>query len=152
VELPAHHQGGATFAGRDVFAPAAAELALGADLGGLGPSIDPASLAGTPVPEPHPGPDGSLGAEVLWVDRFGNAQLNVRPPDVAHLGGLVNLHAGRYTGPARLVAAYAQLDPDELGLVTDSYGLLAVSCPGAPAAARLGLQAGDEVSIGRAGG
>ncbi len=152
VELPAHHEGGATFAGRDVFAPAAAELALGADLDRLGPAIDRDSLAGMPVPEPHAGPDGSLRTEVLWVDRFGNAQLNVRPADLDHPSGLVDLRGGRYTGPARLVAAYGQLGPDELGLVTDSYGLLAVSCRGASAAARVGLQPGDEVWIGRPGG
>ncbi len=152
VALPTHHQGGATFAGRDVFAPAAAELALGVDLHDLGPPVDQDSLAGTPVPEPHAGPDGSLRAEVLWVDRFGNVELNVRPADVDHLSGLVDLHAGPYAGPARLVAAYGELGRDELGLVTDSYGLLAVSCCGAPAAARVGLKPGDEVRIGPAGG
>jgi S-adenosylmethionine hydrolase len=155
VELPVHQQGGATFAGRDVFAPAAAELALGAGLGGLGPPVDPHTLIGligTPVPEPHAGPDGSLQAEVLWVDRFGNAQLNARPADADHLGRLVHLRAGSHTGPARRVAAYGELGAGEVGLVTDSYGLLAVSCAGAPAAARLGLQAGDGVWIGPARG
>lgn len=151
VELPAHHEGGATFAGRDVFAPAAAELALGAALSRLGPPIDPGGLAGSPVPRPHAGPDGSLRVVVLWVDRFGNAQLNARPADADHLGPLVDLHAGAHTWPARRVAAYDDLDASEVGLVTDSYGLLAASCRRAPAAARLGLRPGDEVRIGPAG-
>jgi S-adenosylmethionine hydrolase len=152
VELPPHHEGGGTFAGRDVFAPAAAEVALGAQLGDLGEPVDPDSLAGWPVPAPNAGPDGWLRAEVLWVDRFGNAQLNVRPGDVNHLGPVVDLRAGTHAGPARLVAAYGQLRPEEVGLVTDSYGLLSVSCPGAPAASRAGLRPGDEVRIGSAGG
>ncbi len=145
VELPPRHERGATFAGRDVFAPAAAELAQGAALSRLGQPIDPDSLAATPVPEPHTGPDGSVRAEVLWIDRFGNAELNVRPADAGHLGGIVDLHAGSQTWPARRVAAYGDLDASEVGLVTDSYGLLAVSCRGTPAAARTGLGPGDEV-------
>jgi S-adenosylmethionine hydrolase len=151
VELPSRHTGGATFAGRDVFAPAAAELALGAELSRLGSPIDPGRLVGSPVPEPTGGPDGSLRAEVLWVDRFGNAQLNARPADADHLGPIVDLQAGSHAGPARRVVAYGELDAGEVGLVTDSYGLLAVSCRAASAAARLGLRLGDRIMIGRAG-
>jgi S-adenosylmethionine hydrolase len=152
VELPARHEGGATFAGRDVFAPAAADLAQGADLSRLGPLIDPDNLAGTPIPEPQNGPDGSLRAAVLWVDHFGNAQLNVRPMDARHLGGQVDLRVGSQSWPARLVGAYGELDASEVGLVTDSYGLLAVSCRGAPAAARVGLKPGDDIWLHPAGG
>jgi S-adenosyl-L-methionine hydrolase (adenosine-forming) len=152
VALPPCQKGGATFAGRDVFAPAAAELAQGADIANLGPPIDPGSLLGTPVPEPQTGPDGSLQAEVLWVDRFGNAQLNVRPADADHLGRLVELHVGSRARPARRVASFGDLEPDEMGLVTDSYGLLAVTYRGASAAARAGLEARQEVRIGPARG
>jgi S-adenosylmethionine hydrolase len=151
VELPPRHTGGATFAGRDVFAPAAAELALGAEFSRLGPAIDPGTLEGRPVPEPTGGQDGSLYAEVLWVDRFGNAQLNARPADVDHLGRIVDLQAGSFAGPARRVAAYGELDAGEVGLVTDSYGLLSVSSRAASAAARLGLRPGDRIMIGPAG-
>jgi S-adenosyl-L-methionine hydrolase (adenosine-forming) len=152
VALPPRQQGGATFAGRDVFAPAAAELARGADIGGLGLPIDPGSLLGTPVPEAQTGPDGSLRAEVLWVDRFGNAQLNVRPAQADHLGRRVELHVGSQVWPARRVAAFGELEAHEVGLVTDSYGLLAVTCQGTSAAARTGLDAGQDVSIGPARG
>jgi S-adenosylmethionine hydrolase len=141
---------GATFAGRDLFAPAAAQLAAGADLRRLGSLIDPAGLAGepAPAPAPAPGPDGGLQAQVLWVDHFGNAQLNVGPADAEHLGALVTLTVPGHSSPARRVAAYADLDPAELGLVNDSYGLLAITCRDASAASRLGLQAGDPVWLG----
>jgi S-adenosyl-L-methionine hydrolase (adenosine-forming) len=139
---------GATFAGRDLFAPAAARLAAGADLGRLGSLIDPAGLAGEPVPPPEPGPGGGLQAQVLWVDHFGNAQLNAGPADADHLGALITLTAPRHSGPARRVAAYADLDPAELGLVNDSYGLLAIAYRDASAASRLGLRAGDPVWLG----
>jgi S-adenosylmethionine hydrolase len=139
---------GATFAGRDLFAPAAARLAAGAHLGRLGDPIDPASLAGDPIPVPQPTPDGGLEGQVLWIDHFGNAELNLGPADADHLGPVVTLTAGPYQGPARRVHAYAELDPSEVGLVIDSYGLLSISCAGASAAVHLGgLQAGDPVEL-----
>jgi S-adenosylmethionine hydrolase len=105
-----------------------------------------------PVPAPQPGPDGWLRAEVLWVDRFGNAQLNVRPAEADQLGRLLDLRVRSRTWPARRVAAYGELGEGQVGLVTDSYGLLAVSCRGVPAAVRVGLTSGDEVWIGHAEG
>jgi S-adenosylmethionine hydrolase len=140
---------GATFAGRDLFAPAAARLAAGARLHSIGQPIDPASLAGEPIPGPQPNADGRLRCEVLWIDRFGNAQLNARPSDLdpvaAAFGPVVTLTAGHHRGPARRASTYAELGPGEVGLVTDSYGLLSVSCRGASAAVRLGLDTNSPV-------
>jgi S-adenosylmethionine hydrolase len=138
---------GATFAGRDLFAPAAACLAAGAKVASLGSAIDPASLASEPIAAPEPTPDGGLHCQVLWVDRFGNAQLNAGPADADYLGPFVSVRV-RATSrpvPARRVAAYAELDPAEVGLVNDSYGLLALACRDASAASRLELQTGDPV-------
>src|SRR5690606_23664863 len=70
LQLPAP---GATFAGRDIFAPAAAHLCNGVALDELGPAIDPLHLLPGLIPIPRDADDG-LAAEVLWVDRFGNCQ------------------------------------------------------------------------------
>ncbi|MFD1081351.1 SAM hydrolase/SAM-dependent halogenase family protein [Micromonospora andamanensis] len=67
----------ATFHGRDVFAPVAARLALGAPLAEAGPAVDPASLVRLPEPLVRRLPDGFV-AEVLTVDGFGNVQLAAR--------------------------------------------------------------------------
>src|SRR5579872_2840663 len=57
---------GPTFAGRDVFAPAAGHLAAGVPLTALGPEIDPHGLR--PGLIPLSGTDGdAIVAEVLWV-------------------------------------------------------------------------------------
>src|SRR5262249_52955207 len=64
----------ATFHGRDVFAPAAAHLAEGADLGSLGAAVDPATLVRLEAPRPSV-TLGSVTAVALAVDRFGNVQL-----------------------------------------------------------------------------
>jgi S-adenosylmethionine hydrolase len=146
VELEQTQTGrGATFAGRDLFAPAAARLAVGADLHELGAAIDPQTLRGEPVPVPERRPDGSLRAEVLWIDRFGNVQLNLNPRDAGPLGPVLDVRTDAHTRPARLVEAYADLQVDELGLVHDSYDLLSISLYAASAAALTGVRPGDPV-------
>ena len=77
---------GATFEGRDRFAPAAALLASGeARLDDLGPDIDPGTL--TPLLLPLPEREGgAVRGEAWWVDTFGNVQTNVSPEDLADIG------------------------------------------------------------------
>ncbi len=78
---------GATFAGRDVFAPAAAVLAAGLHgIDELGPPIEPAAVTPLVLPLAEPDGEGGLLGEVLWVDRFGNAATNVTPDDLEALG------------------------------------------------------------------
>ena len=70
-----------TFDGRDVFAPVAAHLACGVDLAELGELIDPNGLLPAVVATAAIETDG-LHAEVWWIDRFGNVQLNAGPEDL----------------------------------------------------------------------
>src|SRR5207302_5834762 len=65
-----------TFHGRDLFSPAAAHLALGVDPAELGPPIDPGALAHIDLPQPDVGAN-RIRATILYVDRFGNVQLNL---------------------------------------------------------------------------
>ena len=44
-------------------------------------------------------------------------------------------------------ATFAELGANQVGLIVDSYGLLAVSVPRGSAADTLGLVAGDELSL-----
>lgn len=137
--------GGATFAGRDVFAPAAGRAAAGVPVAELGRAIAPASLAGEAVPEATP-TSGGIRASVLWVDHFGNAQLNVTPATAGP--GPFRVRAGE--GPAivmRSVRSYEGIAPDELALVVDSYGHLSICCDRRSAADRLGLRPGDAVLL-----
>ncbi len=60
-----------TFHGRDLFAPAAAQIALGKDLREFGPALP--SLARIPLPFFEGGPRDGWEGEVLYIDRFGNA-------------------------------------------------------------------------------
>ncbi len=137
---------GATFAGRDIFAPAAAQLCRGVDLAELGDLIDPGVLQPGVLPLSR-SEDGSVFAQVLWVDRFGNVQLNVDPDELTGLGDRVRLRFGDTTRSARRGEIYADLGPGDVGLLTDSYGLIAIAVNGHSAADTLGLAEGDEITI-----
>ena len=75
VSLPVPPSAAPTFHGRDVFAPAAAQLAAGAPLHSLGDAWHGAVRQRTP--EPRRRPDGAVEGEVLTIDRFGNAVTNL---------------------------------------------------------------------------
>jgi hypothetical protein len=142
---------GATFAGRDIFAPAAAHLCNGVDLYELGDPIDAELLMPGVIPLPRPEGD-ALITEVLWVDRFGNCQLNVGPGDVAHLGDTVKVTVGELTGApmtriAKLASSFFELGSGAVGLVTDSYGMLALCLDRRSAAQELHIDASDQVVL-----
>jgi hypothetical protein len=143
---------GPTFAGRDVFAPAAGYLATGVDLAELGEQIDPLSLVPGLVPLSRPDGDG-LAGEVLWVDRFGNVQLNLDPDELTTLGLCRGDRLGVVIGgerrTARWVTTYAEAQSMELVVVVDSYGLVSLAFDRSSAAEALGLRAGAAVTLRR---
>ena len=137
---------GPTFAGRDVFAPAAAHLCAGVPLADLGRPIDPLSLLPGLLPLTRE-EDGALLAEVLWVDRYGNCQLNVDPDEVADLGPRVQLRWGDDVRTAERAPTYEGIAPGQVGLVVDSYGMLSICLGKRSASAELRLGAGTEVAL-----
>jgi len=138
---------GPTFAGRDIFGPAAAYLCQGVDLLALGTEIDPAGLLPGVMPLSHIDDEGALAAEVLWVDGYGNAQLNVDPEELEGYDDTVLLVMDDGNRSARRTDTFATLEPDQLGLIVDSYGLVAVVLDRTSAAAELGLSTGSAVTI-----
>lgn len=64
-----------TFHGRDIFAPAAARLANGANLQEAGRAAG--ELLALNIPEPSPQPGGAIEGVIVRVDRFGNAISNI---------------------------------------------------------------------------
>jgi S-adenosylmethionine hydrolase len=137
---------GPTFAGRDVFAPAAAHLCAGVPLDALGPVVDPFTLRPGLLPVAHD-TEGELAAEVLWVDRYGNAQLNVDPDEIEPFGDRVRLRFNDEVRNATVVETFAEVKPNEIGLIVDSYGLVAIVVDQQSAATHLGLGAGTPVHL-----
>jgi S-adenosylmethionine hydrolase len=147
---------GPTFAGRDVMAPAAAHLATGVPIAALGPAIDPVTLTPALVPLPDDEGAGRIVGEVLWVDHYGNCQLNVAPEQLDAAGAregdpvevTVSDAAGvRVARRARRVRAFADAKPSELVVLVDSYGMCALALDRRSAAAELGVRAGSSVTV-----
>lgn len=142
-QLPAP---GPTFAGRDVFGPAAAHLAAGVPIEELGEEVDTHTLLPGVLPLTRREGD-RLIAEVLWVDRYGNAQLNVDPDELAPFGDTVLLHVHDDVRTARRAETYGTIGRGGVGLVVDSYGLVSICLERQSAAAELRIGPGDEVQL-----
>ena len=153
VWLPAP---GPTFAGRDILAPVAGQIAGGVPVTELGEVVDPAGLVPGLVSLPQEGKDGAIVGEVWWVDRFGNCQLNIDPDELvtqgAAPGGPVQVRFRDERRRARWVTTYAEAKPSELVLLVDCYGLLALALDRTSAAEELGLRAGAAVTVVAPGG
>ena len=148
VMLPAP---GATFHGRDLFGPAAAVIASGqADLDELGPEIDPHSVIPLMLPLVEHS-DSSVVGEVLWVDHFGNAQLNITPEDLQLVGigpGTdIVLKIASAEFPIEWVDAYGNVEDGEGLLHIDSYGQMAVAVRNGSAVESYPLDARSAVTV-----
>jgi S-adenosylmethionine hydrolase len=136
----------ATFHGRDIFAPVAARLAAGEDLAEGGRPYDPAALVRLDLPTARVD-EGVLVAHAVYVDRFGNVQLDATHDDLSDAGlklghgVLVGAHAARYQ------RTFADAAAGELLVYEDSSRMLAVAISHGSAAERLGVSTGDEVRI-----
>lgn len=141
---------GATFAGRDLFAPVVAHLCNGVPFEELGSAIDAELLLPGVVPVARE-ENGGLSAEVTWVDRYGNCQLNVGPDDVASWGNRVRVTVDGMGRSAPVVSTFADAGSG-IALVVDSYGMLALCADRQSAALELGLSAGSAVFLSQLDG
>jgi hypothetical protein len=142
VMLPVGAGAAPTFHGRDVFAPAAARLALGESL----------EFLGVPHPRPfvrrtaetHQRSDGAIEGEVIAVDRFGNAITNLiaRPRGAVEVGGRL----------IPVVRTYSDVPSGQLCALAGSTGLIEIALRDGHGAKAAGLARGSKVVlvIGRA--
>ena len=127
-----------TFHGRDVFAPAAAALATGAPLEGLGtPVTNPIR---SPLPTPHHDGTAVMG-EVLYVDRFGTLVSNI-PASAVEPGVRIRV-AGTDVGPVR--RTFADVERGALVALAGSGETVEIAVRDGSAARLLGVGVGAEV-------
>jgi S-adenosylmethionine hydrolase len=144
----------ATFHGRDIFAPVAAQLAIGMPVSRVGETLPVDDLVQLPEPVARLTAH-RLEGEVLTVDRFGNVQTSL-PAALLRDAGLcegeqLRLHCrmGEVRLPFNRTFADVQ-DSEPVGYI-DSAGLFALALNGKSAAAKYDLQPGDPVAL-RLGG
>ena len=139
-----------TFHGRDLFAPAAAHLAMGVTLEELGPPVDPDALVRLDIPKPEVWP-GEISATVLYVDGFGNMQLNLTREQLDEIdvvpGTRVELEFGEERYYAVAARTFGDARKGDIILYEDSYRNIAVAINGGKAGEMFGVGSGQEVRI-----
>lgn len=147
VTLPIPSTSAPTFHGRDVFAPAAAQLATGTALDDLGhPAADPIVRR---TPEARRLADGSVEGTIITVDRFGNAITNLLATGAVAQGAGAAIEVAGRALPVRRV--YADAAPGEAFALAGSNGLLEIAVRDGSAATRLAIGRGTQVRL-RIGG
>jgi hypothetical protein len=139
-----------TFHGRDIFAPAAAHVAKGLALAELGPPIDPSALVRLELPHPEVRTN-RIGASILYVDAFGNMQLNLTREhlDQADVqpGARLELELAGQRYYAIAARTFSDARTGDLILYEDSYGNVAVAMNRGNAAEMLSARAGEGLRI-----
>jgi S-adenosyl-L-methionine hydrolase (adenosine-forming) len=140
----------ATFHGRDLFAPVAAHLSLGARLDEAGEAIEPGSLTILDLPTPEVGGD-EVVAHAIHTDGYGNVELDLDASMLAsgplREGERLEIRApdGRFEG--LWARTFADVAPGELLLFEDSSGAMALAVSGGSAAGLLDLEPDREVIL-----
>ncbi|MBX3030328.1 MAG: SAM-dependent chlorinase/fluorinase [Chloroflexi bacterium] len=147
-----------SFHGRDIFAPAAAHLAMGVPLEFMGPGIDPRSLRMIDWPEPQVHP-GVLQSSAIYLDSFGNVKLSALGSHLfAALGPLgmgeplfvrITDEAGTSDLEVMWVETFGDVAPGQALLFEDSYGRLSIAVNQGSASEGLGVREDAEVVITR---
>jgi S-adenosyl-L-methionine hydrolase (adenosine-forming) len=140
----------ATFHGRDLFAPVAAHLSLGARLDEAGEPIDPGSLVALELPAPTIGPD-EVAATAIHTDGYGNVTLNLDAPMLSEgplrEGERLEVRAPDGRFQALWARTFADVAAGELLLFEDSSGAMALAVSGGSAAGLLDLSPDREVTL-----
>jgi S-adenosylmethionine hydrolase len=132
----------ATFHGRDIFAPLAAELAAGRsrpeDLGVASPTLVPSWLEAPQIDK------GSINGVVVTFDHFGNLLTNI---DAKMLEGFIEPHVyvGHQLLPLR--RTYGDARPGEFLALINSFSVVEIACAEGDAAERLGVSRGAPVVV-----
>ncbi|MBW2368290.1 MAG: SAM-dependent chlorinase/fluorinase [Deltaproteobacteria bacterium] len=140
-----------TFQGRDIFAPVAAHLSAGLDMGRLGPEISAEDLVRLDIAEPFRSDSKTLTGTIAGIDRFGNLITNISR---AHLSGLSESASGR---PLQIIihdativglsTSYSAVAPEAPLAIMGSQGVMEISVNGASAQSHFSASVGDSIQV-----
>ena len=143
----------ATFHARDVFSPAAAHIASGVPLAELGPPVSAGELVRLQLPRPQLG-SRRVRATVLYVDRFGDVQLNLTSGELKEIGitpGMtVEVEAGFERYYAVAARTFAEVRRGDIVLYEDAYKNIALAINQGNAAAMFSVGVGEELRLSAA--
>jgi S-adenosyl-L-methionine hydrolase (adenosine-forming) len=139
-----------TFHGRDIFAPAAAHLATGLELEALGPAVPPDELVRLELPAPEVG-SRRIRATIVYLDRFGNVQLNLKSADLDRVGiepeARVEIAVGFERYFAIAASTFAEVRRGDIVLYEDAYRNISLAINQGNAAEMFGVVLGQELEL-----
>jgi S-adenosyl-L-methionine hydrolase (adenosine-forming) len=137
-----------TFHGRDIFAPVAAALSIGAKVAEVGPAID--SIVQLESLAPKVRADGRIEGAIIHIDRFGNCVTNFT---AEHLGGGSTDASLKLSINETLVSSVRQFftdksgKDDELFMYLGSAGFIEIATRNASAAVILNARRGQSLTL-----
>lgn len=134
----------ATFHGRDILAPVAAFVSLGASPNNFGKPV--ADWVEIPWPTPKSS-GGGLEGEVLTIDRFGNLITSISEADLVAGGRNLARIACGGTEVGALARTYADVREGDPVALIGSHSLLEIAVRNGNAAARLRCALGSPVVV-----
>jgi len=140
---------GATFHGRDIFAPAAAWLSTGTPISEMGRTIhDPVTLK---IPEPKVIGTSKIQGEIIHVDHFGNLISNIPVELYERLRAGWGNRSIRISilaqGIGKIVRYYGEGSEEEPFALFNSSGWMEIFWKGSNAAEKLGVRRGEKVHL-----
>ena len=139
-----------TFHGRDIFAPAAAHLAAGLELGALGPAVPLDELVRLELPPPEVG-TRRIRTTVVTIDRFGNVQLNLTSAELDRVGiepdSQVEVAVGFERYFAVAASTFAEVRRGDIVLYENAYRTISLAINQGNAAEMFGVVLGQELEL-----
>jgi len=137
-----------TFQGRDVFSPCAAWLTTGLGVDKFGEAVTDYHFID--LPSPVKLNDLTLQGEVIFIDRFGNAVINIKKTDIADLQEMQpegTLRVFLKDREMQLMGYYSQGENRVMSALINSSGYLEVFIFRDSAASKYGILPGDVVKV-----
>lgn len=137
----------ATFHGRDIFAPLAAQLCAGDSPESIGPPLALDSLSRMEWSAPQD-QQNTLRCHCLHVDHFGNTIVNLRISDYSkRLQGNIEVSTGVTRLPVRRVRSYSDIERGTVGVLAGSQGFFELAMNMGSAADLLSLAPGEPLTL-----
>ncbi len=138
-----------TFHGRDIFAPVAGWLSKGTQPKNFGEAID--NLKKIEIPVPKRIDDHRIMSEIIHIDYFGNAVLNVNMDYLIGMDREIFKNSFRLKSGNVIIAdfkkTYSEGEPGKPFFLFNSSNFLEIAMNKTPAASILNLKRGSEVLI-----
>ena len=95
--------------------------------------------------------ENEVKGEVMWIDHYGNCQTNISPEELSDLGknigDVISLNINNQEIKTTWVSNYQEEGVNQLGIVTDSWGMISIFSKNKNAGEILDIQDGEKVTI-----